>query len=114
MSLKFVIGIFSDFFTYIKNNCKEVNKNKKMKSNYLAKIACAGVMAITPMLTGCQNNTELEIGMRIKQKHVVTANKENYKASLEKVYDVNDSLHNKTTVSQKTVDAFMEAYNNRQ
>lgn len=68
---------------------------------------------------GCMGNTEVEIGMRIKQKEIVLPSKEHYQAALDKVYDRRDSLYNKSQVPEDTIDTvltspFAEAYRNRQ
>jgi len=85
-----------------------------MKTNYLTRIAATGIIGAVALLSGCMNNTEMEVGLRFKQKHNVLTPKEHYSETLDKIYDSEDSLHNKTRVSQKTVEsALMQGYKNR-
>ena len=57
--------------------------------------------------------------MRIKQKNAAFIPKEQYENALNKLYDKEDSLYNKSEVNQGTIDKvisspFESAYQNRQ
>ena len=78
-----------------------------MKAKLKTRIAAAMAIPAMAMLSGCMNNTEFRAGVEFRQKTTATLNKENYSEALKKVYDPNDSLHNKVRINGKTMDKLL-------
>ncbi len=87
-----------------------------MKTNYLAKIAAAGIMTVAPLLSGCMSDGELAIKV-LEIKHesrtAIATPKENMENVSKRIYEKETNVLNDNKVSQKTMDSFMQAYHNR-
>ncbi len=87
-----------------------------MKTNYLTRIVGAGIIGASSLLSGCMSDGETSVTvLEIKHENrtAVLTPEKNIENVSKRIYEKETNVLNNNKVSQKTMDAFLESYKNR-
>ena len=87
-----------------------------MKTNYLTRITAAIAIPAAATLSGCMADGETSfklLDIKHESRIAIATPKENVENVSKRIYEKETNVLNDNRVSQKTMDAFMQSYQNR-